>query len=881
MIFERQIAAQATEPVKGPQFEPGKETHGGTVEVRGGVSKPRDRGHKDWGQLIAHGFELRSLMNTTRYVQAAGGSAALSVGDFGYHIIRAGGQELQITLGKPTGIPANQKTAAGKNRYRQRLAFLEVFYPSDCRLSFGAGFLFGRSGYRQEGGEVVPPVGDEIAPTITPVSLVSMNLDDELARGESDPAEVPNGLRLAGTADLFLVSYNERTGTAFVALLVPGIKGAVDPETPVDDGTEEPTDPEETGPTKPGDGENPYTDPETGEALVKTPPTPTLGTLYALHGGGLSMSADGGATWTFREVPGLGMATDIAAGAGGVFILNINGEVFWAARFDAAFQRLDLSAYNEEGGTELPLKNGDFETGDLTGWTHVDGDMPRVLDTAQPEQRPGSTHYLTRDWRIINTQPFKIEQKIDLPEVPQGGQLVLSFDALTQNNDVAKVSVFDGTEIAAQVDTFPITFNGSQFTASGFANDETGQPLDLVGTVTGTPVGSLSVWGSYPGIRLAGDGNMSASIHWQVKRADGSNYNGLVTLQIFDLDRASGSGFWERLTVDRLVSYDLLASQVQAVPKGTNTTEFIGPVDTPEGNTPTARFNITFRGSCDFLITTYATGAFGIKGPGTGGTPAEPVPIFEAQHIGEEWEEVKVSYQGPLPPRLRVQVEGIPVDGYADVYIDNIRLRSFSSSWASATAIAGTQAGADVYVGTALVSIAGQTQALLEAPLEGVTMAANGGATRVVSDGAAAWIQKGGEWASLSDPGPFASVVSRPFVAVGKHSGGVLGADGNSLGSVTGTAMLAGDSRRRLVVGTTSSGAITAILEAAGQPAPVYKSQPSNVGVGGRRTLPLDIGRYIGWGVGSRDFFWNDQPETAWKLGGALERSIVKIVESR
>lgn len=60
-----------------------------------------------------------------------------------------------------------------------------------------------------------------------------------------------------------------------------------------------------------------------------------------------------------------------------------------------------------------------------------------------------------------------------------------------------------------------------------------------------------------------------------------------------------------------------------------------------------------------------------------------------------------------------------------------------------------------------------------------------------------------------------------------------------------------------------------------------YKKQPVNASIADRRTAPMDIGRYIGWGVGVREFFWNDTPASAWKLGGALERSIKKIVEVR
>ncbi len=60
-----------------------------------------------------------------------------------------------------------------------------------------------------------------------------------------------------------------------------------------------------------------------------------------------------------------------------------------------------------------------------------------------------------------------------------------------------------------------------------------------------------------------------------------------------------------------------------------------------------------------------------------------------------------------------------------------------------------------------------------------------------------------------------------------------------------------------------------------------WGEQPVSATATQRQTVCLDIGRYFGWNVGSRDIYWTDNPNTAWKLGGAIYKPIIKIVVAR
>lgn len=899
MSFERKIAEQGLEKVEGPKIEPGKETQGGTLEVRGGAIAPRDRGHKNWGEVINQGFELRSLLTTMEYLEA-GSAAPLNVGNFGYYAIRAQSRELTISVDRGKAVPEDQHTSNGDHRYRQRWMFVEIFYPAPTKLSFH-GCIYGRSGYRLEGGETVEVPEGEVPPPPTPVTLVPMSLAEELGDGSIPPAELDNYLRKAGTADFFLISHNERTGANFVAPLVLGIENAVDPEDPIDDPDDDNDDEDENEPKEPGDGDNDYTDPDTGENLVVTPPPPGRGQLIALHDGGLSQSTNAGATWLYRDVPGVGNVIDIAASPAGIFLLTSEGRVYHMLSFDCAANELNLADFMPEGGVEIPIANGDFEKGNLDGWTLVEGDTPRVLNSAQPPQRTGSEYYLTRDWRVINPQNFTIEQTVEvIPEAEKANRLRLSFDARTENGDIATVEVFDATAAATVKDDFPIVFSGSEYRATGFATDESGAPLDLVGTVLEVSSGDLTQLPSsapFYGIEAnSSAGGISFAIRWNVLTADGLPWGGLVTLRIADLDR--GGDFEEVLRAEGLVAYDLLVSTVQATPIGDGVVEFVGPPDTPYGDTPNTRFLVSFRSECVFRFTSTERLVVGVRGPGNESQPPESLPILIASHDGDEWATIKAEYAGPVPPRLRIEVSGSMVGGYADVYIDNVKLSTVSNTddtGASAiAAIPGKNGGADIYVGDVLIPYI--PSALTDekakpqphfAPEDGVDLAAHGTRAdqplRIAANGADVWVQveTGGDWYAdpINIPGPFSSVLCDPVSLVLRRNGQLFSPSGVGAGSVAADSTLSGDRRRIVAVSTGPDGTMHAIPQSHTQTE--YKKQPVNASIADRRTAPMDIGRYIGWGVGVREFFWNDTPASAWKLGGALERSIKKIVEVR
>lgn len=897
MIFERQIAAQAPESVERRQFDPGTEMSGGVIEVRGGVSKPRDRGHKDWGQVINQGFELRSLMTTAQYI--GDGDTTLDVSQFGYFTVRATGSSVSIGIAKPSAVPDDQKTPSGKNRHRQRWAFLEIFYPQAATLDFSEDFLFGRSGYRLKGIPTAPadPEATE-APdggSFSGYVLESMTLDEELAGTEG--ATPPDNWRAPGTADFFLISYNERTGKAFAVPLAIGVKNAVDPEVPADETTtpEEPeVDPDE--PQPPGEGENEYVDPETGAPLIAEPPTAKAGTLYALHLDGISQSLDCGATWLNRSLPSLGALQDIAATTVGIFVLTQDGKVFWSKKFWTEFAEVDTSAVAPKGQIEIRIDNADFESGSIEGWKHTDGDQPSVVQTKQPPQRPESEYYLTRDWRLVNTQPFKISQTVKVPPESVGGfGLALSFDAYCENKDIARVAVYRADYPATVKDTFPISYNGSVYSSEGFATDRDGNLLDLSGEVIPGGNGTLSVVsGGITGVKLAGSGTLNRKIKWTVRTQDGSPYLEPIRLRIYDLD--NGSGFQERIIASGLDSFDLLASSVAVVNRADGRTEFVGPYDPSYGETNTARFDIVFTGECEFEIV--GTGSspevvFGIKGPtGNQGLEDADVALVEATHSESEWKTVTGDYSGLIPPVLRVEIEGKPVDGYADVYIDNIKLFATTTSQSGVvTAIASRPqflGGVDIYANGAIIAFSGRDEEpeIIEGPGVSATMALNGGAYhRFATDGNGAFVQSIGVlgWKAIGKEGPYVSAVSQPIFVLANSSGSLTDESDKELVKFEENSTLAGDNKRLLAVATSPLGKIKPLVLIPDPLKPVgeYKAQPHNALVGARRTVAADIGRYVGWSVGSKDLFWNDDPKAAWKFGGGLEQPILKIVETR
>lgn len=868
MSFERKITAAQPAELNGYTPEPGDQSQARTVEIQGGARSLRDRGHKDHGHVIGHNFELRSILSTTKYRGSVSGAFSLDPGEFAYNIIRATGP-LTINLEKPSAVPDDQLTPLGRRRYRQRVSFLEIYYATSTTVSFGPGFIFGRSGYNLEKSE--PDVDG-----LVDVSLESMQLDAELAGLPKEGViHVP---RAFGTMDLLMVSYNERTGQATVAPLALGVVGAADPAVPVDDGTGEETPEPET----PDDGTGGYTDPDTGELLPVVKPEPGNGLLYALHPLSISRSRDCGATWEHFpvSVPLGGNLVDIAANRSAVFLLTSQGQVLYATSLGTGFKEIPLDG--EKGKVEILLQNGDFEAGSITKWTAETPTHPVVLATVHPDQRPGSTYYLSRDWSLASAPSFLISQAVEIPpHAMEKQQLNLEFDALTTGGETARVEVYEllGEEGEAVVrQNFTVRVHNSGYTVDSFATDENGDELKL------EMIKKNGLWEAsllYEGIQLGSGAyprDYVGELTLRVMKSDGTPYGGQATIEFFDLDSPNEKREYAEFTGD--LSYEILEDTVTAenISGGVRFSGWGGPLT--DNNEVPSQFRVTFRGDCNLKFTGFTKAGLGMRSGSAGPGGASKRLLISATGTGSRWEEVRGQYYGKIPARVSVEVSN--AGGSGGVWIDNIRLTaSDASTEDGVTAISATRDGADLYFAeNALVSyVPGDSVLDPEAtPFSSAFTAALGPRGRIAADSSGVQVKAAGtDWQPFVQGG-VPALIGMPDIAILGANGAVFGPQGG-MGTASAQGKLAGDNKRLLAVSTSPIGEMK-LHSWSGLESPMAR-QPVKASAVGRGTCPTDSGRYIGWSTGNPDIFWTDGITEKWRYGGGIGHAIRKIVEAR
>lgn len=873
MNFDRKIAASLPAENQAPPMEPGPQTQANVIEILGGATELRRREHKDWGHLIAHNFELRSLVNTTVYHGNKSGSFALDPGAFSYNIVRTTGN-IQINLTKPSAIPDDQRTPQGKPRYRQRVAFLDLFYAVDTSVTFGPGCIFGRSGYTFNKTDVVDYEGVESVE----YSLDPLMLDDELEGSVVDGEPV---LRKAGRSDLLMVSYNERTAQATIIPLSLNRVGAADPAVPVDDGTE----PGENDPDElpPDDGSGEYTDPETGEVLPVVRPGKWEGVLYALHSLSVSRSTDCGATWknfpfpsSFGESP-----VDIVAGSVGVFVLTTAGRVYYAATLEQGFT--DLKINLPAADLEIPIVNGNFESGSLSSWTLESGTEPQVLGTVYPPQRPGSRYYLSQDWGSASPQPFSIYQDVSVQsEYRQKGRLNLSFDAIVTPGDKAKVDVYElvgGDGTVNVKDSMYLRFRSNHYVAEFFATDASGNDLHLYMWPKFGP------WGESPfynGIWLGNatvDAELSGAVIMRVMKSDGTQYDGEVTVDLFDLDTPNGGR--ETLDIVGDFSYQVLRNTISIQSSSTGRASFLGSQESLEDtDNQASQLRLTFKGDCELTLNGRLQSGLGFRSPSDqdGGTVGKL--LVSAETDLNRWARAKGEYEGDVPARVRVVVSNTSTQG---VWIDNVRLTvSEGVDGGKATALSIFEDGSDVYLQDAgVVEYRPGTTSLQpdETPLRTVFAAERGPKGRVAADqlGVKIQLNADGPWAQIVQ-GQVRGVIATPDVAVLGSNGAVFGLT-KPMGNASANGRITGDSKRLLAV-TTSNEGIMRLHSWKGEQGAMAQ-QPVKASADGRGTVATDIGRYVGWSDGAPDIFWLDKITEKWRYGGGIAAGILKIVEAK
>ncbi|RKT35283.1 hypothetical protein BXY70_1316 [Roseovarius halotolerans] len=392
------------------------------------------RGHKSLDQAMHHLLELRTRSETARYSDAG----TIQTGEYSVYTLRADGT-LDIVLEKPPAPPEIQRLSDGTYRHRAWRVTALVFSASDSTVTWPSNVKWGRVGYELSG---------------DPATLSEM----------PGPPENP---RPAGTADLFELVYFERTGEWWANVVAAGVESS-DPLNP----DEDPNAPDQT-PEDPGDeGTDPsetpdhsYTDPVTGDPLTPVQPPATDGEILALHSGAISRTNDGGHTWRRLSSPDSPYNFSTLKGQG-TLVSTVSGK----ALFSSNLINFTELAFPTEYFSEITLENGDFESGDLTGWNVTEGSDPLVLDTVSPAQR-GGTYYLASDQESADSA-FSVEQSVSVPS--ESNTIQVSADVLAESGlariEFLRASVLPSLNSEAD-------WSGSII--SGYATAQDGSSLDL------------------------------------------------------------------------------------------------------------------------------------------------------------------------------------------------------------------------------------------------------------------------------------------------------------------------------------------------------------------------------------------------------------------
>lgn len=830
-----------------------------------------DNGHRTWNQTIHHLFEPRNKLRTSRFKNIpAGGTVEIYPADTGAVTVRLAGGTVNMNLRKPP-----RPAQAGSTRVRHWEVRVRIFYAAETTLTWSK----------------------------TPIGPTRQDLDT------TGPAPVlleeevlPGAPGLAGTSDVFDLIYDEQSGEWFCDWYVRG-RVTADPEVPPEEPTTDPNPPPgQTDPTSPpGDGVDPddpanapedtYTDPETGEPMEPEQPAATEGDLVAIHDGSLSYSVDGGATWRqIQGSPANPVSASVLRGEGAV-VVDSDGRVWFSPDLQN-WRQIPIEALQQQ---DALIENGDFETGDLTGWEDVGENTPRVLDTSRPAQRPGSQYYLTRDWRVAFAQPFKLRQTVAFPPGSIGGTMRLTADAWAASGSDAILRVLTEPYIAGPRSGAYSNISSSGFVLTGWGEDQNGDPLDL--RLVGGDANGLR-----PPVSLANSG--PAGVRSFEVRSGTAIYQGPVFFPI----AANASIPGARV---RIAEEDVLALYAFPV-SGFGGESWVPPA--PVGGfydiDPTDIFGASIGGSI-LIGVVFKTGAFSVDfvSPCSAsfGRQREEWMAIPAQSVEAEttrvgtWEEIHVDvFASGSNFTVELEGTGFPVD----VYFDNIGGRATASSADRAYATTADYGSRRHVVATAsrVYEIRGGAATLIAAtPAPGVAVsdlpivAAHGPRIAVArGSNVSVSLDNGETWAqhSLSSGIAVQVFVAETYQGPGgsDRSGDVLvmlgsgtvvvirddGTTENITGAGTG-ARLSYDRRRARFVFTSTNGQVRVFTGSlVGSTA-----QPAASAARTRYTVPTDIGRWFGYAQSGRDVFYTDQPTNEWSLAPSLPAGILHFLEVR
>lgn len=626
-------------------------------------------------------------------------------------------------------------------------------------------------------------------------------------------------------------------------------------------------------PAMPGDGSpdpdrNPpdheYTDPVTGAPIEPVRPDGTLGDVVALHDGAVSRSSDGGANW-IRIPATFGMSKQISAIDGQGFLVRTAGaEVSYSVSLER-WEKLTLDGFATQPVTVV---NGDFETGDMSGWT-VNHGAPAVLDTTQPPQRDGVFY-------VTGGDAFALSQSVSVPAIADA-QFVLTADVYCPLGAEARVRVFspDGDFAFASMSLKPHNKGSISYPEQRDSGD-------------------IAAWQVFDapesGITHIEYFNVSA-----YAAGNASNIREEISLSVRDGDGNIWSGLHVVDTPKVAISHpDDAAAALQVIDWSDKS--LLTPVELEMTTPAHAGDVLRVWMPAGFLLPyshirseyfTVSAWALHLDGHNTAGTSNffYPAPVG-SQNVGvsEEsvapdnglWSTVRVEYPAILEAQPTISL----VAGASGVIFDNVRadiifpgdieVRCIARDLDTRRHLAATDTGIHAIVD-------GQATQLCETPFAADLLAANGDVL-VIAAGFDIAISgdDGATWAQHSAGGSVVDLHARPAPVAVLFDGSVLEVAAAGLTEVSdlGTAhQLAWDARHQRWRAVSADGVVQS-----SQDLTVWTQEPDMPAgsAGDRRIVPLDIGRLLGRAEGSKDLFWSDG---AWSVAPSLTSRIRDMSE--
>lgn len=614
-------------------------------------------------------------------------------------------------------------------------------------------------------------------------------------------------------------------------------------------------------------------DGDTEDDYVSAPekPTPSVGDVVALHGGSVSRTTDGGANWT--KLPG--------GVSGGKQISSVHGEGFVVAtqsgeaHYSANLKTWKPLEFTDPAASEVVLTNGDFETGDLSGWATISG-TPIILDTAQPVQRDGSVYYLTAE------AGYELQQAFTTPAGVNPVDVTVSADVFVEHGAEAELRI--GITASDPFDSLSHSAAGWK-TVGGYSavpnvidnGDGSFKQARLTFVSSENADFRVDFTASSQAILWAKDvgGFRRFTFRLDVFEADGvtpAKISRAFCLRNFDVGEGA-----------RIVSHgdgfaDLVANtSTQAfIEDGLS---FIGP-DAARSHlfvrmqaSSSVEFevvrhcDVSADKNLDFYVTDEA--------PSAGGLSESVID----QEKGE-WHTISLGVQAD--PGVQIPLALIGSD--AGVYFDNVKVIAGDPQADAVQCVARDLLGRRHIVATnsGVHQVkSGEVEVLGDAPISADLVAAHND-TILIAAGSDVAISNddGSTFSQLSAPVDVAQVIAFPQALAVLTDGRIMSVSAGSIAEISAPGLphhLAWSSRRSKWLSVSALGDVKSGTDLVSWQDD--NDMPVGVTFGPRKILPLDAGRTLGYSENMRDLFYLNRNETDWKLAPSFLDQILQLQE--